>query len=419
MMKKCLPLLLIIIAFVACSKSTQAPHSAKLEKIFQHIYSLEKEGIESLSLEISGNHESVKNFLADLNVDSGKIIVYWKKPFELKTHVFSKTGAPVDLPRWLDFGFAFGIFYGTDLVPILARPGTEIQLLENIFNLNSTGILKEETTENNNLKFVLEDPAQPKKSHTIITDKDYFPLNSYGSRLFEGKGQVIEIDFTENWIKLPNNKAVTSYREQRTRDKSRKRLEHRIKYKKIKNFWLPSEITERKRATQRGKIQKQDTRLVYDHFQINPVFDDALFEFEQPANTKSNFSTPDSTLQSLLRAARGGDINQMRHCFSREMKSQFEALTNQAHQGIRPFAIIPGETLKKIQDDVTRWVFGSYVERIEKLNSTLVNQTSGKAILTVDYEGESSLFRGEYQLVKESDGWKIDTNPHVIFKISE
>jgi hypothetical protein len=418
-MKNLLLLMLLMALLSACSAPQKNSNTVPLEKIFKHLYSLENEGLRSLSLEVDGSHELVKNFLMDLHLDSGKIIVYWQAPFEMKTLVFSKTGVPVSLPRWLDFGFAFGIFYGNDLAPIFNRPEAEIKLLENEFDLGGKGTLKISTGKNNQQEILLKNPNQKATFLTIVTDSTDFPLNRFGSKLFKGGGQMIEIGYSENWIKLPNNKAITSFRQQSTQDKSQKKLEHRIEYKKIADYWFPSEIIERKRATQAGKIQKQDTRLVYQNYQINAEFPAELFQFEQATHVKLNLSTPDSTLKSLVAAARAGNIAQMQDCFSKAMAAHFQVLTSEASQGITPFAIIPDEMLIKIQKDVTRWVFGSYVESIAALKSTVIEQTTDKAILTVDYAGHSSLFRGQYHLVKEGDSWKIDTNPYVIFKTPE
>ena len=378
-MKKFLPFILLILSFLACSKPVADSKTAKLEKVFQHLYTPEREGITSLSLEVSGNHDIVKNFLADLGVDSGKILVYWQAPFDLKTHIFTATGKPVILPRWLDFGFAFGIFYGTELVPIFSRSETEIKLLEQEFNLLQAGMVEEKAGENNTIDFKLNDPGRKQQQQTIVTDKNYFPLNTYGTRQFEGDGQELEIGYSKNWLRLPNNKAVTSFKQQSVNDKSRKRLEYRISYKKIAEYWFPSEILERRRASEKGRIQRQDTRLVYENYQINPQLPEDLFLFEAPGTTNQNFSTPDSTIRSLLAAVRVGNTNQMKICFSKEMESQFEALTNQASQGITPFAIIPGEMLRKIQNDVTIWVFQELCRKNHQIDDHRCqsNQSSG------------------------------------------
>lgn len=412
-------LILLAGLLIACAETPKNSNRAQLEKIFQHLYSLETEGIRSLSLEVAGSHETVRNFLMDLNIDSGKIIIYWRAPFEMKTRVYSKTGEMVPLPRWLDFGFAFGIFYGTDLVPIFARPENEIHQIETDFNLVENGVLNTKITDKNQHEYTVKNLDQKVEFVTIVTDSSGFPLNRLGTRLVQTGGQMIELGYSENWIKLPNQKAVTSYRLQMTKDKSQRRREYRISYLKIGDYWLPTEIVERKRATEAGKLQKQDTRLAYLNYGINPTLSDSLFHFAEPTDVRQNFSTPDSTLASLIAAARAGNIPQMQGCFSADMAVQFANLTHEASQGITPFAIIPDQMLQKIKNDVTRWVFGSYVEQIGEITTTRVRETATQVVLTVDYSGRSSLFRGQYQLIQEAGAWKIDTNPYVIFKIQE
>lgn len=412
-------LILLAGLLFACAETPQNSNRANLEKIFAHLYSLETEGIRSLSLEVAGSHETVRNFLADLNIDSGKILIYWRAPFDMKTMVYSKTGEMVPLPRWLDFGFAFGLFYGTDLVPIFARPENEIQLLETGFNLAENGVVNIRMNDKNQREYTVKNPNQKVEFATIVTDSADFPLNRLGTRLFETGGQLIELGYSENWIKLPNQKAIPSYRLQMTKDKSQRRREYRISFQKIADYWLPTEIMERKRATEAGKLQKQDTRLVYLNYQINPPLPDSLFHFEESAAAHQNLSTPDSTLASLIAAARAGNIPQMQNCFSEAMAVQFANLTREASQGITPFAIIPEEMLQKIKNDVTRWVFGSYVEHIGTIKTNRVRETPTQVVLTVDYSGRSSLFRGQYQMIQEAGAWKIDTNPYVIFKIAE
>lgn len=413
MKKQLLGSLVIFILLLNCTQK-QKSEQQNLEALFSQIYSPEKEGLTSLSFQLDGEHELLKNFEKHIPVDSPQIYIYWKEPFHMKTIIKSQSGTPVEIPRWLDFGFAFGILYGPDLHPILQTPEAELLYLKREFNLDNTATIEHESNADGE-KFILKSNDDFKAMQEIQTNAENIILYRKGSRLLRTGSSSVEIGYSENWLKLPNGKTVVSHRQKSYNDKSRLQIIDGIQYNNFDGFWLPNKIEENRNSTEKGRVYKMDMKLVFKNWQLNPEIDDSFFDFPEPEKLVLDFSSPKTTLDGFIKSIKNGNLKNIRSCFSKEMATQFDMLTNEIYQQIAPFPLIPDTTLVKVQSNVLFSLFSRIADPLKSWEINIIKCGQSFAEGTLISNAKMELYRGSYQIILEDNHWKIDTNPYLIF----
>jgi len=416
-MKRVIFVLWAFILIFACGKN-QNQNIESLRKAFSQVYSIEEAGIQSLYFEVAGNHDFIRNFLNHVKIDSPTIRIYWKPDLKIKAEVITPAGMALLIPRWLDFGFAFGLLSSTDLLPLFQPADHTWQLLQKEFNLNQKGTFEliQTILENNNHEFVLQDKNEPRNLQKIISTPDNLLLDRFGSKLIETPYGLIETGYSENWLKLPNGKIVLSFHQQSYLDKPRLKIQHRISYDQVDNYWLPREIIKKERSIEKGKIRQVDHQIIFKNYLINLTLPDSIFDFPAPAQATLDLTSPTRTLNSLFLAVKMGNTSQMQQCFSAEMQLQYTAFLKNTANEITPIASIPPALLQQVKTNAQQWFFGNYMSNIKDWQITNINEKANSAEISLDFTSELDLFEGPFKLMKEENEWKIDTNPFVIFR---
>ena len=406
--------LVVIILMLNCTH-TPNPHLKQLKQTLSHFYSLENAGIKSLIFEISGNHEIIRNFLTNFAIDSPKIRIYWKPGYKIRTEVIDKAGLAANTPRWLDFGFAYGLLYSTDLLPVFRKQDYLWKKINSNFDLAEKNSLTLQTTAQNQ-EFTLQKSTPTRVIQKIITDQQFFPLSRWGINQIRRNNIDVESTFSENWLKLPNEKIVVSYYQHEFNDKTRLRIQQRVQYEQIEQVWLPVAIIKKERGIERGKIHRQDSKIIFSNYLINSAIPDSIFDFYSPGSAKTDFSSPENTIFTLFLSGKVGNPQQVKACFSQAMQIQFEALLQATADEITTTGDIPASILAKVKQNIRQWFLGNYLQHARGLNIASIKKNSANATIHIDLKNADNFYKGPYQLIKEKDGWKIDTNPFVIFK---
>ncbi|MBN2088603.1 hypothetical protein JW964_03275 [candidate division KSB1 bacterium] len=410
-------ILTVMILMLNCTHSS-SPHLKQLEQTLSHFYSLENARVESLIFEVNGNHEIIQNFLGNFAMKSPTIRIYWKPGYKIRTEVIDKAGLAANIPRWLDFGFAYGLLYSTDLLPLFRKQDYIWKKMNAEFNLMAKNNVSLQSTDQNR-EFTLEKLVPSKVIQKIITDHDFFPLSRWGLRRIDQGNMEIESTFSENWLKLPNGKIVLSYYQHDFNDNTRLRVQQRIQYAQFQQAWLPVSINKKQRGIARGKINREDSQINFTNYRLNYAIPDSIFEFYSPGSTILDFSSPERALSTMFMAGKAANPDQVKACFSQTMQLQFDALLRAAADEITATGDIPASILAKVKQNVQQWFLGNYLQQARDWKLASIDKNSAMATLEIELKNSKNFYTGPYTLIQEKDGWKIDTNPFIIFKENE
>lgn len=405
---------IVLLALAVSCGQREEPAEAVLDKIFSHYYCPQQHGLKSLSLIVSGSNDVMRQFARSFDIhDSIEVHIFWKAPHSLKSIVYTrgKNRRRVLIPRWVDYGLAFGLTHGSDGLPLFFSKQIEISKISDSLKMQAGISVPIESEKENRYKitFASEDK---KTQHIFITDKYFRPL------LDEIREQASESDTTifvrlkRQWLVYSNGKVTIRQQERRTGQWAQNRFISRIMYQKFGEYWLPEWIYYIANTVGRGRISYGDQKMKFLGYQINPILRDSLFAFPILPDASIRLDSPMAALNSLISALNAGEKNQVRRCFSAGSIHSFNKLIKNSAGDMQRFGMLPDSLFQLIRADANHWyfkkTFGTINNYILQKKET---QSESLVIMKLKLEGGTKITTGEYRFIKEEAGWKIDNAP--------
>jgi len=405
----------IWLIFSNCGQQPE-PALPLLDKIYDHIYFPQDNGLKSLSWVVTGSSDQFRQFARSFGIrDSLEVHVCWKAPNHLKARVFTrgKHRAQVAIPRWADFGLAFGLTRNFDALPLSGSKTQAIRACLDSLRLDSTAVAAVRKLRNGGFEISLTS-SDAALTHRIQTTADYAPVSE---QLIQNSGASGTDDTTKitrmqrHWLALTNGKAALRQQENRFGQQGVNQVILQLMYQHYGAFWLPEWSYEVAHLVSRGHVSYADQRLRFSGYVINPDLPDTLFAFPDVAQAQVNLKTPAAALNSLMGALAGGDPDAARACLTDSARAGFDQFLERLTGSMPQLPGLPDSLIHSLQKNALQWLMSkefsdALLYRIQEKNVI----SDSEAFLYVHGEAVEAL-NSPYRFIRSDGAWRIDSFP--------